>query len=515
MSGGTIVIGRGLRFDVDPDFDPPDLRPVVGHTFRLPEQEIRTVYFDTADMRLWERGLTLRHRRTLAEGDRPGDEGPGTWILELSGSSGDSPDPSDLSWSGGVDTIPEEARRVVAGVVRREPLSAVATLSTTRRRLLLQEPEVDRPWAEIDDDLVTVTAGPEPGRRFRQMELELSAGARAFPVATEAVMAELRSAGAAPTGRPKLAVALELPDAPVAAERGGPSRPARAADVVAYVIGRGLQALLDQDYRLRLAGTSGPDVESVHQARVATRRLRSDLRGLADVLDPVWARHVSDDLHWLGSALGALRDLDVVVARLERARPVGDDDALEPLLHLAANERRVAALELGGVLGDPRYMDLLDRLHAATQSPPLVAGEAEPGRAVVTRVVARHYAQLEQRAARLDRRPDDRSLHRLRIEAKRVRYAAEVAEAVLGRPARRTARRAKALQTVLGEVHDAAMASEWLRQQASHPSITPATAFVAGELACRIEHARADLRKGWKRDLRRLSAKKVAKAWSG
>lgn len=515
MSAGAILTEREIRFEVDPGFDPPDLRPLVGHTLRLPEQQMLTTYFDTADMRLWGQGLTLRHRQTTAEGDNPPDEGPGAWILGLPAEGSSGPvEQSELSWPGPLDSVPSEARRVLAGLVRREPLGPVAELSITRRRLLLHEREADRPWAEIDDDLVTVTSGPEPGRRFRQMELELTAGAAAFPVATEAVMSELRSAGAAPAGRPKLAVALDLPD--VAAEPF--TGDSGLANLVKEVIGQGLRSLLHEDYRLRLRleGDSEASVENVHQARVATRRLRSNIRTLRSAFDPVWEGHLSDDLKWLGGALGRVRDLDVITERLERESKPSDQESLEALFHLAAAERRLAARELGRMLEEERYFDLLDRLHAATERPPLMGetvGEPGAGEDVLKQTIVDQYRELEQRADHLDPDPDDASLHRLRIEAKRLRYAAEVAQPLFGKSARRAARRAKRLQTVLGDVHDRAMTAEWLQQQASHPSITPTTAFVAGRLACETRHSVGELRAAWRKDLRRLSAKKVARAW--
>jgi hypothetical protein len=53
------------------------------------------------------------------------------------------------------------------------------------------------------------------------------------------------------------------------------------------------------------------------------------------------------------------------------------------------------------------------------------------------------------------RDPDDATaLHDMRIAAKRVRYVLELVEPCLGPPARRGAKRAKALQTLLGEIHD-------------------------------------------------------------
>jgi hypothetical protein len=45
-------------------------------------------------------------------------------------------------------------------------------------------------------------------------------------------------------------------------------------------------------------------------------------------------------------------------------------------------------------------------------------------------------------------------LHDMRIAAKRLRYVLEMSEPVVGEPARRGAKQARALQDVLGEIHD-------------------------------------------------------------
>ncbi len=72
------------------------------------------------------------------------------------------------------------------------------------------------------------------------------------------------------------------------------------------------------------------DVEGVHQMRVATRRLRSDLRTFRDLIDPSWARPLRDDLRRLGCVLGEVRELDVLTSRLQEA--AGDDrEALGPI----------------------------------------------------------------------------------------------------------------------------------------------------------------------------------------
>jgi CHAD domain-containing protein len=103
------------------------------------------------------------------------------------------------------------------------------------------------------------------------------------------------------------------------------------------------------------------------------------------------------------------------------------------------------------------------------------------------------------------RSPTDRKLHKIRIGAKRLRYAAEAAEAVGGKQAKRIATSAEELQTQLGEHHDAVIAEAWLRLRAK--GATSKVAFSAGILAAeqmrRQEHYREDWQTLWEKIDRR------------
>jgi CHAD domain-containing protein len=86
-------------------------------------------------------------------------------------------------------------------------------------------------------------------------------------------------------------------------------------------------------------------------------------------------------------------------------------------------------------------------------------------------------------------------LHQVRIRAKQLRYAAESAARVVGRPARRVATAAAALQEVLGDHHDAVAAEGWLRQAATAGS--DAEVLVAGQLIAVERAAAASRRAAW------------------
>lgn len=512
---------REFKFDVDADFDPPDLRPVVGRTERLPEVEHRSAYFDTADFRLWARGITLRHRmKTSPEGG-----GPGEWTLKLplspdvgppaAAGPGAPSERSEVTWTGPAEPMPAPVGRIVAGVVRRAPLVAVAELHATRRRLLIGDGVGGQPWAEIDDDLVEITSGPRAGHRFRQIEVELAAGRDAPDGQLEAVIDLMRAAGAAPGGGSKLGSALGLDGVP-GGDRFRPRRSSPMAEVVRQVLSADVGVLLDCDVRLRQAVEEGmdPDVELIHRARVAARRLRSHLGTLDPVLDPVWVGHVRGDLRTVGRALGRVRDADVLRERIRAHADPADRQGVESLVHLVAADRRLAAGELASVMTTVTYLDMVERICAAAASPPLSSPVHDdpaglPAGPTMRDLVAHRWRRVVTDIAGLADRPDEPAPHQVRIRVKRLRYAAEAAEPYLGRPAGRVAATAKKLQDALGERHDATTAVAWLREMAEHPSASPQASFVAGRIAGRAEEAALGGAAGWRRAARRLNRKKV------
>lgn len=93
--------------------------------------------------------------------------------------------------------------------------------------------------------------------------------------------------------------------------------------------------------------------------------------------------------------------------------------------------------------------------------------------------------------------PSPERLHKVRIEAKQVRHAAEAPAPVMGRPAVRPAKAAERVQTELGDHHNAVAAEAWLRARAGAgdgagavPSLR--SAFEAGYLAASV-HRRPEV----------------------
>lgn len=505
MTSATDYTEREVKFGADLRFELPDLRGIVGSTKRLPEQSLRTAYFDTADLRLWERGITLRHRA--------GEEGAsGKWTLKLpEESEGTAVERTELSWAGDPDVPPAEALRILAGVVRHATLQRIVVLASTRKRLVLRNDQ-GAELGEIDDDVVTVAKGTHKGLTFRQIELEFGDGQS--PTAptgyvVDAVVKKIRKAGAHIERVQKFAKSIGLDVAP-SADPPPLGRRATIADVVRLSIANGYERLLDNDYRLRLE-PGDPSPHAVHQARVATRRLRSDLKTFSPFLDPVWLRHTTAELRWLGNRLGQVRDADVLAERLAGAGNEGLQQRL-------AAQRRDFSAELAEAVNGDRYRHLVERLHAGSLSPPLyVDGQArlksgrpprpeDPARQVLPALVGRPWKRVRRRVRKAGRKPSDTQLHRIRIASKQLRYAAEAAELVIGKDARRTASRAKDLQTLLGDHHDAVAAEDWLQGVALDG--TGSAGFAAGQLACTTQRQQRRLRRKWRSEWDALATPK-------
>ena len=208
-----------------------------------------------------------------------------------------------------------------------------------------------------------------------------------------------------------------------------------------------------------LLGTdASTDVGSIHRARTATRRLRSNLRALAGVLEA--SDKLREDLAWLGDSLGIVRDADVLRARLaSRAgtAPLPVARGSRVLVASIDGYRLAAEERLRRDLASVRFGNLIRELDLLAKE-----GSASEGTIDALEVMRPRWRSLREAVATAERDPSDPRLHQVRIEAKRARYAAEVFEQAGGGRRRRFIRRVTAMQDLLGAQHDAARASEWL-----------------------------------------------------
>ncbi|MBO0729380.1 MAG: CYTH and CHAD domain-containing protein [Acidimicrobiaceae bacterium] len=444
---------RELKIDVPFHFALPDLSPAGVRLEPRPAVQLAATYWDTADLHLLRRGITLRYRRGGSHGTKEEDG----WTLKLpkrtGGGNGPRLDRTELTWTAPADRVPAEALALVSGVSFGRPLEPVADMVTSRRRwhLLCS----NGPVAELDDDDVVVTTGAQR-QSFRQIEVELTGDdERVLQIVAE----ELQRAGA-PPGEAEPKVQRAFADRLIEHTTRPPLGPRSSLpDAVSAAIRAGLDRLVAHDPGVRL---HDEEPEFVHQARVATRRLRSDLRTLGADLDPAWLTATRDELRWMGGLLGDIRDADVLGERFEarRARLSGVEQAmLDELLARVTSQRLAAYDRVDEAMASERYHALLERLAAP---PPFRM--TEPAAAALGPRIRGAWRKLRREVRAAGPQPSDTDLHQIRIRAKQLRYAAEASAPVLGRSVGRLAEAAADLQTVLGDHHDAVVAEEWIRQ---------------------------------------------------
>lgn len=263
------------------------------------------------------------------------------------------------------------------------------------------------------------------------------------------------------------------------------------ADSVEQAAAQIFAAALDHFAANAAAFGAGENAETIHQMRVALRRLRAAIGVFRPVLSGPALSQVSLRAKEIAATLGAARDEDVFAKMID----TGPLTALAPTsgvarLRVAALRRRaenyaaVRAMISGGATADfesafRRIIDSHDWLAAPEASR---AGSAAAFAATaLTRARRRVLRRSEGLAAQT---PESR--HEARIALKKARYAAEFFEGLFRRrkAARAWAEALAELQDSLGAFNDLATANRLLdRLDADDPTLARVSGFVRGWFA--------------------------------
>jgi CHAD domain-containing protein len=490
------TLERELKLEPPDGFSLARLAPRLDEYVLAPPEwrRLHTVYWDTGDLRLTRWGCSLRFR--LHDG----------WTLKLPvPRNGDALRREEHEFPGGPDAVPAGALDLATAYLRGAAPHPVAELRTLRTARGVHDAGGNE-VAEVVEDDVRVVAGTKVLRRFRQIEIELAG--EAPDDILDAIADLLRAEGAGvPDPTPKDVRALggiaEEPEIVVPRLRAR----SRAEDVVRAALGESAERIVRYDARLRLHA----DAAAIHDARVAVRRMRSDLRTLLPVLDHAWACALRDRMRRVGDELSAARDGDVLLERLARDAerlPDADRRRAEELFARFRAERDAAYARVRAMLREPFYVAFVTDVVEAAKRPALNARADERACDLVGIVMCGAWKPLRKAVRERSQPPSDRELHRIRIKAKGARYAADALAPVVGKPARRFAEAVEALQTVLGEEHDAMVACERLHKEAASGD----TAFVAGELAALEYGAALRARDAWP-GVWRAAARRKRRFW--
>jgi triphosphatase len=426
------------------------------------------VYFDTPDFGLRKRGLALRIRR---DGEH--------WLQTLKASSASSGIvPIRGEWE---VPLPEDASAPMPDLARFDVAPLQALLGTGfetnglapyfRTRVIRHRGIVIHGTSEIEvaidrGELRTRLDGHRKRLTVAELELELKSGRAEDLLALASTLAKSRHVTLIPAMRSKaergyaLASSSGLTVARASA-RGFAEQVSvgmRTPEALRAVIRHGLGIVVANADALRDAPVS----EHVHQARVALRRMRSAIR-LFDPNGVDIPAPLVDELRWLARRLGRARDWDVL------------KDATLPSILESAKVKQNLARKLGKIaqhaqvqardravdaVSSRRYASLVLQLAlwslstAPTPTPPLSEASA-----MLLDPVADRAFSLTRSFIRLSAR----RRHRVRILAKRLRYALDLLQATLPpRSGPDYIDALSSLQDSLGELNDASVALDLL-----------------------------------------------------
>jgi len=250
------------------------------------------------------------------------------------------------------------------------------------------------------------------------------------------------------------------------------------------------------------------DPEGPHQLRIGLRRLRSAFSTFSSVLACPEMERLSGEARWLGQEVGRLRDIEVVLHDIveREAQAYPEEVGLARLAEQLA-PRAVALREgLRNTLPGARVQALLLDLARFTETRgwllPHDFGQTErlakPVAEFADRAINRRWKKVVGRAHGLATL-DTEARHDLRKELKKLRYVVEFLSPLY--PKKRVipfVRRLKRLQTVFGELNDAATVRAMFAEPRPHHEAR-AVGWVTGASLARADYAWSGAKSLWRK----------------
>jgi CHAD domain-containing protein len=245
------------------------------------------------------------------------------------------------------------------------------------------------------------------------------------------------------------------------------------------------------------------DVESIHQLRVSSRRLRAAIELFSTVLYSSALKIYRRDIPWIAHQAGEVRNCDVLETIFKERSAKLDpalQNSLDPIVTAIGAERSAAHAQLIQDLSSKRYRGLVTRL----SSPPIKMARATTKLGVAAAdLLEPTLRRVVKKGCKLNDKAPPADFHKLRVRVKRLRYILEMVPTMAGKRHRKALARLEELQELLGNYNDVTTGVAWLHDYAATAGASPTTILAAGamvhSLGQRSRKLRSRCLKAWAR----------------
>jgi CHAD domain-containing protein len=459
----------------------------------LPVVDVDDRYLDTRDWRVFQAGWSYRWRESN------GARKAGLKSVGLNGDvihKREEVEQEVAAFPANGCRVPRGPLAEALGHVRRADLRELFRVRNRRRLFAVRNGEGATIELAIDRATITATikpVKPAPGHlEFDELEIELKDGPEDSLRQLAHVIRE--QCGLLPSRLSKFERGLQaIGRSPQPARMKREVRLLEEADFVRDLQARHLRKkapvtrlayrfLLEQFEELicrESQAWEGLEPEGVHQARVATRRIRAALRAFKQVLPAPPVKQFNQEFKWVADRLGDVRDLDVYREDFRgyvSEIPEEEGTYLNNYRQHLTDRWREARGELRACLASERYRQLKTDFAEFLRRGPdddMPAGDKMTIRRAAKRFIGKQYQRVIRDGRSISSASPDEALHELRIDCKRLRYLFEFFQPTYGKSLAPFIKRLKRLQDVLGEFQDACVATQRLRQYAGAVPLVP------------------------------------------
>lgn len=426
-------------------------------------QRLVSTYYDTEDRRLRQKGLTLRIRNKAGDLEQTlkstGSAVSGVMARQEWTTPVEEPEPN-------LGIVGSAAIHDRIGLILPQELAPLFKTDVKRTSLIVHHVigSGDAARVEVAFDKGRIVAGKKK-TNICEVELELLQGTRTALLDLAHIITQ-----AAPVVlclSSKVERGFELVDgtSPIATTAYSLDLP-KGLSVEEGIISI-LRSALGHLMINRAAAVSGKDIEGVHQARVAIRRIRSAISVFHNYLSREQTAPLKGEIAWMMDTLGPARDLDVFLDEIVPAvladRP--QDDDLKAIAKAAKKARTASYRKVRSMLSSSRYTNIVLELaqwieQRSWRNDHSLVDLHKPLKGTAGQLLTRRHRKVMKLGKKFKNLSTEER-HNLRIILKKLRYASEFFSSLYAKKQTRSyISSMKRLQNALGAANDVAVAED-------------------------------------------------------